>query len=131
VTFLLDTNILSEVAKPRPSERVVAWLSTLSRFAISAVTVEEVFFGLTLKPKPRLQERIENLLAAFSHVYEVTEPIARHAGILRGELGRRGRVRDQTDMLIAATASAHGLTLATRNKRDFDGCGIAVFDPFV
>lgn len=131
MTFLLDTNILSEVAKPRPSERVVAWLGTMSRFAISAVTVEELFFGLTLKPKPRLQERIESLLDAFSQVYEVSDAIARHAGILRGELGRRGRVRDQTDMLIAATASAHGLTLATRNKRDFDGCGIAVFDPFV
>jgi predicted nucleic acid-binding protein len=75
-------------------------------------------------------ERIESLLEVFSHIYEVTDAIARHAGILRGQLGSRGQVRGQTDMLIAATASAHGLTLATRNKRDFDGCGIAVFDPF-
>jgi predicted nucleic acid-binding protein len=44
VTYLLDTNILSEIAKPRPNENVVNWLGTLARFSLSAVTVEELFF---------------------------------------------------------------------------------------
>ena len=53
-----------------------------------------------------------------------------NAGVLRGQLGRRGRPRAQADMLIAATAALHGLTLATRNVRDFEDCGVAVVNPF-
>jgi len=56
--------------------------------------------------------------------------IARHAGVLRGQLARRGRPRAQGDMLIAATAALHGLTLATRNERDFEDCGVTVVNPF-
>ena len=49
---------------------------------------------------------------------------------MRGVLAARGQVRHMADMLIAATAQIHALTLVTRNVRDFDGCGIAVLNPF-
>ena len=49
---------------------------------------------------------------------------------MRAQLATRGHVRSQADMLIAATAQVHALTLVTRNVRDFDGCGIAVLNPF-
>jgi len=56
---------------------------------------------------------------------------ARASGELRATREARGRRVAQADMLIAAIALTHGLTLATRNTRDFEGCGVAVIDPFV
>jgi toxin FitB len=130
MTFLLDTNVLSELSRPTPDPKVVNWATTFDRVAISVISVDEIYFGLAAKPKMTLQRQYETYFDLYCTILDVTAVIAKHAGIMRGELARRGRVRDQADMLIAATASAHGLTLATRNKRDFDGCGIAVHDPF-
>ena len=64
-------------------------------------------------------------------VLPVTEDIARRAGELRAQMALIGQVRQQPDMLIAATAQVHALTLVTRNVRDFDDCGIAVLNPFM
>lgn len=130
MSFLVDTNVLCELARRSPSPAVLRWASRLETFAISAITLDEIAYGLTLKPSPRVQRWFESTVETFCRVLEVTAEIARHSGILRAQLAKRGRVRDQTDMLIAATASAQGLTLATRNKKHFDGCGIAVIDPF-
>jgi len=64
-------------------------------------------------------------------VLDITPAVARRAGELRAFLQASGQVRTQADMLIAASAQVHGLTLVTRNTRDFDGCGIAVLNPFL
>ena len=98
---------------------------------LSAITIEEVFFGLSAKRNPRIERWFEELLDdSRCRVLDVTAPIARHAGVLRGQLARRGIPRDPPDMLIAATAVVHGLTLATRNERDFADCGLTVVNPF-
>jgi len=60
----------------------------------------------------------------------VAESTARKAGILRGELRTKGVLRTQADMLIATTALEHDLKLATRNVKNFTGCGIVVYNPF-
>jgi toxin FitB len=60
----------------------------------------------------------------------VTTTISEYAGNLRGFHRTKGRVRHQADMLIAATAKIHDLTLVTRNTKDFDNCGIAILNPF-
>ena len=91
--------------------------------------MDEILFGLTHKPRPRALE-LFNGLAARITVLDVTEAVARRAGEMRGLLAARGQVRSQADMFIAATAQVHALTLVTRNVRDFDGCGIAVLNPF-
>jgi predicted nucleic acid-binding protein len=130
MSVLVDTNVLSELARPRPDPSVVRWVAGLATMTLSAVTVEEIFFGLSAKPSPRIGRWFEDFLDHACQVLEVTSAIARHAGVMRGQLGRRGRPRAQADMLIAATAALHGLTLATRNVRDFEDCGVAVVNPF-
>jgi predicted nucleic acid-binding protein len=130
MSFLVDTNVLSELARPRPEPRVIEWAGGLASVTLSVITVEEVFFGLSARRNPRIERWFEAFLETDCRILEITDSIARHAGILRGQLGKRGRPRAQADMLIAATAALHGLTLATRNERDFEDCGVTVMNPF-
>lgn len=128
--FLVDTNILSELSRRTPNAGVASWARTVSTVALSVVTVEEIFYGLAWKPNPRVQSWVEGFLASHCIVRPVTAQVARIAGQLRGSLAARGEPRTQADMLIAATAQVEGLTLVTRNERDFAGCGVPVLNPF-
>jgi len=130
MSFLCDTNVLSELVEKEPNPGVVAWAGGQTAVKLSAVTVEEVFYGLARQPKPRIQEWFEGFLGEHAEVLPVSGPVARRAGELRGALAANGATRTQADMLIAATAQLHRLTLVTRNGRDFDGCGIPVLDPW-
>ena len=130
MSVLVDTNIVSELARPRPDPRVIEWAGGLDIVMLSAVTVEEIFFGLSTRRSPRIERWFEGFLASDCRVLEITTPIARHAGVLRGQRANRGRPRTQADMLIAATAALHGLSVATRNERDFEDCGVTVVNPF-
>ena len=129
VMFLIDTNVVSETLRRMPDAAVIHWLSGAQNAAISVISVEEIVFGLTRVEKPGLLPRFETFLLRVQ-VLDVTALIARRAAQLRGGLGARGMVRSQADMLIAATAQAHALTLVTRNVRDFEGCGIPLLNPF-
>ncbi|MBK7006466.1 MAG: type II toxin-antitoxin system VapC family toxin [Burkholderiales bacterium] len=130
---LVDTNILSELMRPQPDAGVLAWLqgreAVSPRLTISAVTVDEIMFGLSWHPTERLLAWFDAFVQRHE-VLPVTTDVARRAGVLRGQLQARGQTRTQADMLIAATAQIHALTVVTRNVRDFDGCGIAVLNPF-
>jgi predicted nucleic acid-binding protein len=130
MSVLVDTNVIAELARPRPDPRVVAWVGGLGSVMLSAVSVEEIFFGLSAKGGPRIERWFEDFLDHDCRILEVSLPIARHAGVLRGQLRNRGRPRTQADMLVAATAALHGLMLATRNERDFSDCGVTVVNPF-
>lgn len=128
--FLVDTNIISELARIEPNPGVVAWAKTISNIWLSAVTVEEICFGLTWKPNARIQFWFEGFLKSHCTICAVSDEIASCSGRLRGSLPAQGHTRTQADMLIAATAQIHQQTLVTRNIRDFEGCGIALFNPF-
>ena len=128
--YLTDTNIVSELMRPRPDTGVRQWVITqTATFAISAITVDEIVFGLQRRPHPAKMDWFERFVRHCT-VLAVTDNIARQAGLLRAQLSTRGMVSALADLLIAATAEMHALTLVTRNVRDFDGCGIAVLNPF-
>ena len=129
--ILVDTNVLSELARRTPDPRVALWARGVTLpIAISVVTLDEIRFGLSWRPNPRIEAWFDDFLPANCEALPVTDDIAVRAGRLRGRLRADGCQRTQADMLIAATAQAHHLALVTRNVRDFDGCGIALLDPF-
>jgi hypothetical protein len=129
VGYLIDTCVLSELARRKPDPAVIAWAGGVTRLAISVITIDEIHFGLARRPNERVRAWIEAFFRRHP-VLEVTTPIAQRAGELRGALAARGSVRHQADMLIAATAQAHQLTLVTRNTKDFEQCGIGLLNPF-
>ncbi|MDB5848998.1 MAG: hypothetical protein JWP29_2750 [Rhodoferax sp.] len=130
---LVDTNVISELMRQRPDAGVLQWAkqssAVYSRLALSVVCVDEIVYGLSRRPEAAKLSWFDGF-CALHDLIEISETIARRAGAMRAVLAARGQVRSQADMLIAATAQVHALTLVTRNVRDFDGCSIAVLNPF-
>ncbi len=129
--ILLDTNIVAELSRPRPNPNVERWAATVKPpFALSAISLEEVRYGLSWQPQQRAEIWFSEFVPVFCDVLPVTPAIAQRAGNLRGRFQATGETRTQADMLIAATALQHQLPLATRNSRDFERCGVALVNPF-
>ena len=130
MTFLCDTNLISELARPQPNPGVLVWAAEVSSISLSVITVEEIFYGLSAKPNIRIQSWFEGFIEQYCNLLPITPEIAQRSGELRGQLRSKGQTHTQADMMIAATAQIHQLTLVTRNIRDFDGCGIPLLNPF-
>jgi len=138
VSFLLDTNVISEWVKPRPEPRVVAWLADVDedRVFISVVTVAELRHGIERLPAGRRRERLDEWLRdALSERFEgrvlpIDAAVANAWGILVAQRARGGRPIGTMDAFVAATADVHGLTLVTRNAADFRSSVKSVFDPW-
>lgn len=130
IIYLIDTNVVSEFVKKSPNPKVMAWVQSAEFLAISVVTVEEAHFGLAWQPNARKLALFNGIVQTMHAVYPITESIAQRAGVLRGQFQAQGVVRSAPDMLIAATAQEHQLIIATRNVRDFLGCGVQVVNPF-
>lgn len=131
--YLLDTNVISELPRPRPNPRVLQWFSTLTEITLSAITIEELVFGVERAPEPRrrkLRPWLDALLEVPPHVVPIDTKVARIAGELRAAREAAGARVAQADMVIAASALSQGLVLVTRNVRDFEGLGVALLDPF-
>ena len=127
---LADTNVISEFVRSTPDAQVMRWLQTVPLMAISAITLEEAHFGLGWQPNTRKLALFNALVERLHAVYPITPAIAQRGGALRGQFQAQGSSRSAPDMLIAATALEHQLVLATRNVRDFTGCGVQVVNPF-
>jgi predicted nucleic acid-binding protein len=85
-------------------------------------------FGI--KTECQSTKLVSGVLKTYCQIIPITAEIAHHSGELRGRLRTQGKPRTQADMLIAATAHLHQLTLVTRNTRDFEDCGISLLNPF-
>ncbi len=136
--IVLDTNVISELFRPAPDPKVVMWVSRLpgEELFTTAVTRGELLFGLYCMPDGRrktdLQQKLtllfEQELAGHVLAYdgEAADAHARIAAARRAQ----GCPTGMFDAMIAGIARSRGAKLATRNTRDFEGCGIELVDPW-
>jgi predicted nucleic acid-binding protein len=135
--IILDSNVVSELMRPRPEQRVIAWLDRQPRSSIwtTSVTVFEIRFGLQVMPPGKrrdtytqgfecLLEGIERRIAPFD------VESADHASILMASRKLQGRPREDRDTMIAGIVLAHRAVLATRNTRDFGDITATIIDPW-
>ncbi len=131
--YLLDTNVISELARKKPNASVIEFFESLDEITISVVTIEEIEFGIERLPqvqRKNLWKWWSALLSLPPNVLSIDDKIAKLAGNLRAKQETKGKSRTQADMLIAATAMSHGLILVTRNTKDFSESGVSVLNPF-
>lgn len=135
MSYLLDTNVLSEWRKPVPDHGVVEWLATteVDELFISVITIGEIRRGivkLRLRNDHRHAAAYESWLAATKELFaDRLAPVSVEAAEEWGHL-IADRPVSTADGLIAATAKVHGWTVVTRNTKDFDTTGVRLLNPF-
>jgi len=138
MNILIDTNVLSELMRPASSPAVLNWLSKqpAGNLYTSSVTVAEILYGIEVLPHgQRRRELLEGAERMISKVFAgrilvFDEPAARMFSKIAAERRRRGRPISEMDAQIAAIASLHDLSLATRNTTDFEHCGVRLVNPW-
>ena len=131
--YLLDTNVVSELRKPRPHGAVLAWLQALedTQLHLCAVTLGEIQAGIeiTREQDPAKALEIEAWLGQVASTYNVL-PMDAAAFRTWAQLMHRKSNTIYEDAMIDATAKVHGLTVATRNVTDFKAFGVPLLNPF-
>lgn len=132
--YLLDTNVVSELRKPRPHGAVLAWLQAAADadLYLSAVTLGEIQSGieLTREQDPAKAAEIEAWADMLAQAYNVLPMDAQTFRVWARLLHRKSDTLYE-DAMIAATATVHSLTVVTRNVGDFSEFGVKLFNPFV
>ena len=131
--YLVDANVLSEATKPDPDPRVIEWLRRNERrVAVDPIILGELRFGILLLPRGRRRDRLERWFEGARRIHCLPWDAAtglRWAELL-ADLRASGQSVPIKDSLIAATALVHGLSVASRNQRDFKKTGVQVVNPF-
>jgi predicted nucleic acid-binding protein len=136
--IVLDTNVISELLRPAPARQVEDWLAAQDGASVyfTAVGEAELRHGLAILPTGRrrddLSRAVEAILAEDfrDRILSFDRAAARAYAAIAAERRAAGRPISQFDCQIAAIARANGAAVATRNTRDFSGCGVVVIDPW-
>lgn len=131
--YLLDTNVVAELRKPKPHQGVVAWVQNASEenLYLSAVTIGEIQAGIeiTREQDSEKAREIETWLDSVAETYNVI-PVDAHIFRRWAQLMHRRPDHHLEDALIAATALVRGLSVVTRNVDDFKPFGVSLINPF-
>jgi len=138
MSYLLDTNVISELISKRPNKRVVEWLDRLdpNTIYLSVITIGEIRKGIEKLPPSKRRERIKewlesDLLLRFQgRILEITKEVMLIWGELTGRLEKEGRPITAIDSLIAAIALQGNYRLVTRNEHDFRYTGVTIINPW-
>ena len=136
--WLLDTNILSELRRPRPEPKVVTFIAAqpLDLMFVSAVTLAEIRFGIELvadaNRRAELQEWLTHKVRPMfdQRILPVTEDIMFKWRLLVEQGGKAGHTFSQPDLIIAATGVQHGLTVVTRDTGDYEKARVTLLNPW-
>jgi predicted nucleic acid-binding protein len=136
--FLLDTNVVSDLRKPRPNSGLVEWIDATdeSKLFLSVITVGELRIGIEMQQDKRKRGALEtwlvsDLLERFAgRVLSLDIDVAERWGRLEGRARAGSGKLPAIDSLIAATALQHGLTLITQNESNFARTGVPILNPW-
>ena len=136
--WLLDTNILSELRRPKPERKVLAFVAAqpLELLYISTVTLAEIRFGIELLPDVARRSELNDWLAHKvrpmfeQRVLAITEDIMFKWRLMVEEGRKVGHTFSQPDLIIAATGQHHGLTIVSRDTADYVKAQVTVFNPW-
>jgi len=136
--FLLDTNVISELLKPKPEPKVTTWTDATDEelLFLSVLTLGEIRKGVVLPPRNPRRTSLETWLSKdlplrFSgRILDIDQEVAHRWGQISGLASARGVNLPVIDGLLAATAIQHNLTLVTRNTRDVAATGVTLFNPW-
>jgi toxin FitB len=136
--WLLDTNILSELRRPKSGPKVLAFIASqpLDLLFVSAVTLAEIRFGIELAPDVSRRAALNTWLAHTvrpmfaQRVLPVSEDVMFTWRLLVEDGRKAGHIFSQPDLIIAATALHHGLTLVSRDTGDFQKARVALLNPW-
>lgn len=137
--ILLDTNVVSEPMRKAPDRAVLKWLDgqVAGDLYLCAITVAEIRFGMEILPSGKRRQALKEGFAAMlrqefaGRVWPFDEDAATHFGKIAASRKAAGRPISIQDCQIAAVARSRGAAVATRNVRDFEGCGIDLLNPWV
>ena len=136
--WLLDTNVLSEIRRRRPHRKVVVFVAEqpLDRLYVSTVTLAEIRFGIELVTDANRRAELNTWLTHKvrplfrQRVLDVSEDILFKWRLLVEEGRKSGHTFSQPDLFIAATALHHGMTVVSRDTREYERAGVPVFNPW-
>ena len=136
--YLLDTCVLSELAKVRPAIPVIEWFEAQEEASLflSVLTLGELQKGIEKCPEPDRRARLQAWLSSklLPRFQGKLLPVCERSALVWGRLSAQAELAGNPlpliDLLLASTASVHRLTVATRNIRDFERCSVAVFNPW-
>lgn len=137
--WLLDTNVISELRRPRPKARVVAFVAAqpLEQLFVSAVTFAEIRFGIEMVSDPirraELNDWLDNRVRPMfdRRVLSISEDVMFRWRVLVEDGRKTGHTFSQPDLIIAATALHHGLTVVTRDTADYARARVPLLNPWV
>ena len=136
--WLLDTNILSELRRAKPEQKVESFVTAqpIDQLYVSTVTFAEIRFGIELVTDPTrraaltdwLTHRVRPMFA--QRVLEISEDVMLKWRLLVEEGRKKGHTYSQPDLIIGATALTHGLTVVSRDRAEYARAGVTVFNPW-
>ncbi len=136
--IILDTNIVSELLRPTPEPKVEAWLAAQegAQIYLTSISEAELRFGVAIlaagQRRDALSQAIDGMLREDfrDRILSFDSAAAEAYAIIGAERRKAGQPISQFDCQIAAIARTQGASIATRNAKDFEGCGIDVVDPW-
>ena len=132
--FITDANLLSEPTKPEPAPQVLEWLRrNEEHLAVTPIILGELEYGIMLLPASKRKKQLEvwfEKIRSTAHCLDFDSKAASSWAHLLARLKSQGHAMPIKDSLIAASAIAHNLTVATRNTRDFKNAKVPLINPF-